>query len=227
VRPWWHDPTVAQLTFTDHGFAPSSTGIRVWLGELRAHGFASVRTGAVTESSADTLQRQGFDVAQRLHLLDLSLVGWRAPATNHVRTSQLRVRDRHIAAEVDRAAFGSPWALDTTGIAETCMATPAHRSRAVDGSSLGYEGLTAYAVTGRADYTGYLQRLAVRPEHQSHGVGWALTRDSLVWMQRRRLTRAMVNTHIDNNVALGLYQRFGFRVLPQGLVVLTRGLDDL
>ena len=48
-----------------------------------------------------------------------------------------------------------------------------------------------------------------------------------MWMQRRRLTRAMVNTHTDNNVALGLYQRFGFRLLPQGLVVLTRQLDDM
>lgn len=227
VRPWWYDPSVAQLTFTDHAFVPTSTGLRVWLGELRARGFSSVRTGAVSETSADTLQRQGFDVVQRLHLLDVSLVGWRAPARNDVRTEQLRVRDQPDAAAVDRAAFGDPWALDKIGVSETCKATPDHRSRAVGGERFGHGGLVGYAVTGRAAYTGYLQRLAVRPEYQSRGIGWGLTRDSLVWMQRRRLTRAMVNTHTDNTVALGLYLRFGFRVMPQGLVVLTRGLEDL
>jgi hypothetical protein len=46
-------------------------------------------------------------------------------------------------------------------------------------------------------------------------------------MQRRRLTRAVVNTHTDNDVALGVYQRVGFRILPQGLSVLVRRLDDL
>jgi ribosomal protein S18 acetylase RimI-like enzyme len=227
VRPWWHDTTVAQITFADHGEVPSSTGLRVWLCELRARGFASVRSGAVSEGSADTLQRQGFQVVQRLHLLDLSLVGWQAPRDKTLRTTQLRVRDRTAAADVDRAAFGDPWAIDTVGISETCAATPAHRSRAIDGAQLGAEGLVGYAVTGRANYTGYLQRLAVQPEVQARGVGWSLTHDSLTWMQKRRLTRAMVNTHIDNDVALGLYRRFGFRVLPQGLVVLARGLDDL
>ncbi len=227
VRPWHHDPSVAQLTFTDHGFVPTSTGLRVWLGELKARGFSSVRSGAVTESSADTMQRQGFDITQRLHLLDLSLVGWRAPTGNDLRTALLRVRDRSAAADLDRSAFGDVWALDAIGIGETCMATPASRSRCIDGSVFGFTGPIGYAITGRADHTGYLQRLAIRPDFQARGAGWALTRDSLMWMQRRRLTRAMVNTHTDNNVALGLYQRFGFRLLPQGLVVLKRRLDDM
>lgn len=227
VRPWWHNPSIAQLTFTEHGLVPSSTVIRVWLGELRAWGFTAVRTGAVTEVGADTLQRQGFHAMQRLHLLDLSLVGWHAPADNGVQTDRLRVRDRPTAAAVDHAAFGDTWAMDAVGIAETCAATPTHRSRSVHGTQFGADGPVAYAVTGRADRTGYLQRLAVHPGYQGRGAGRSLTRDSLIWMQRRRLTRAMVNTHIDNDVALGLYCDMGFRVLPLGLVVLARGLDDL
>ncbi len=227
VRPWWHNPTVAQLTFTEHGLVPSSTVLRVWLGELRARGFTAVRSGAVTESGADTLQRQGFQVMQRLHLLDLSLIGWRAPTDNGVRADRLRVRDRPAAAVVDLAAFGDTWAMDSIGIAETCAATPTHRSRSVDGAQFNSSGPIAYAITGRADHTGYLQRLAVHPVYQGRGAGRSLTRDSLIWMQRRRLTRAMVNTHVDNEVALGLYLDMGFRVLPHGLRVLTRGLDDL
>lgn len=230
----------------DHGVVPSSTILRVWLSEIRARGFVSVRTGAVTGVGADLLQRQGFTTLQTLHLLDLSLVGWHPPRLRKglpLRSRRLWVRDRPAAATVDLAAFTSMWAIDLAGIDETCSATPSHRARAIQVSEIhaagdtdnGYEdaahdtavSLAGYAITGRADHHGYLQRLAVHPDHQGHGVGLSLTLDSLLWMQRRRLTRAVVNTHTDNEVALGVYQRVGFRILPQGLSVLVRRLDDL
>ena len=233
VRPWWIDPTIAQLTFIDHGVVPSSTILRVWLSELRARGFGAVRTGAVTDAGSDMLQRQGFSVLQTLHLLDLSLIGWRPSAASSGqprRSRRLRPREFDAAAAVDLAAFTNAWAIDTDGIIETCSATPAHRARTIDsGVSVGddHGGLAGYAITGRADHHGYLQRLAVHPSSQGQGVGTGLTLDSLIWMQRRRLTRAVVNTHTDNQVALNLYQRVGFRILPQGLTVLVRRLDDL
>lgn len=227
VRPWWNDPMVAQLTFIDHGVVPTSTALRVWLCELRARGFASVRTGAVTEAGADVLGRQGFEILQRLHLLDLSLIGWQPPQGDHIRGRRLRVRELAQAAEVDRAAFTDRWAIDERGITETCEATSAHRAHTVDGERFGHDGLAGYAITGRADHTGYLQRLAVDPDCRRGGVGLSLTTDSLIWMRRRRLTRAVVNTHTDNDGALALYQRVGFRVLPHQLSVLVRRLDDV
>lgn len=237
IRPWPHDPSVALLTFVDHGAVPSPTALQVWLDELRARGFTAVRSGAVNEAGADTLRRMRFQVAQRLHLLDLSLVGWKAPPLSPsdstrvtratpVHTERLRVRDRARAAEVDYAAFGSPWAMDVVGIGETCAATPFHRARAVCGAQFHDQELVGYAVTGRADRTGYLQRLAVRPEFQGRGAGTTLTRDSLIWMQRRSLTRAVVNTHTDNAIALALYQHFGFSVMPHGLVVMSRNFNE-
>jgi ribosomal protein S18 acetylase RimI-like enzyme len=228
VRPWWNDPTVAQLTFIEHGVVPSSTVVRVWLGELRARGFTGVRTGAITDAGTDALHRLGFTTLQTLHLLDLSLVGWRPPTRpsgSSLRTRKLRPREMEDAARTDLAAFSAAWAIDRDGIEETCAATPVHRARAVDGDAS--SPLAGYAITGRADHHGYLQRLAVHPAHQGRGVGLGLTLDSLIWMQRRRLTRAVVNTHTDNAVALGLYQRVGFRILPQGLTVLVRRLDDV
>ena len=226
----------------DHGVVPSSTILRVWLSEIHARGFTSVRTGAVTGVGADVLQRQGFTTLQTLHLLDLSLIGWHPPRLRKglpLRSRRLWVRDRPAAAAVDLAAFTNLWAIDLAGIDETCSATPSHRARAIQVSAMdgGHDdqspgesdtdGLAGYAITGRADHHGYLQRLAVHPAHQGHGVGLSLTLDSLMWMQRRRLTRAVVNTHTDNEVALGVYERVGFRVLPQGLSVLVRRLDDL
>ncbi len=241
MRPWWNDPTVAQLTFLDHGIVPSSTIIRVWLAEIKARGFVSVRTGAVTDAGTDSLHRQGFVTLQTLSLLDLSLIGWRPPILRDglpVHSRRLWVRDRPAAAAVDLAAFTATWAIDTDGIDETCAATPSHRARAIEASAADPHGshgshgvspahLAGYAVTGRADHHGYLQRLAVHPDYQGLGVGLSLTLDSLIWMQRRRLTRAVVNTHTDNEVALGVYQRVGFKILPQGLSVLVRRLDDL
>lgn len=245
VRPWWNDPTIAQLTFIDHGVVPTSTVVRVWLGELRARGFSGVRTGAITDAGADSLQRLGFTTLQTLHLLDLSLIGWRPPTMPTglpMRTRKLRVREVDDAARTDLAAFTDAWAIDRDGIDETCAATPTHRARALDGDAgaagdavpgdavpgdAGVPALAGYAITGRADHHGYLQRLAVHPAHQGQGVGLSLTLDSLGWMQRRRLTRAVVNTHTDNTAALGLYQRVGFRILPHGLTVLVRRLDDV
>jgi len=224
VRPWWYDPAVAQMTFVDHGAVPSSTALRVWIGELHARGFHSVRAGAVTEAGNDVLRRLGFEVIQRLSLLDATLIGWEPPPGRHAHTRRLRLGERDEAAVVDLAAFGEQWAIDTEGVWETCDATPAHRARAI----VGHDGaLAGYAITGRAERTGYLQRLAVHPDAQGHGLGSSLIRDSMVWMVRHRLTRAVVNTHTDNHVALSLYKRFGFRVLPQGLSVLQRSLDDV
>lgn len=228
VRPWWHDSSVAQLTFVDHGIVPSSTALRVWLGELQARGFTTVRTGAVTTDGADMLARQGFETLQRLHLLDLSLVGWRAPDGQRRRMRRLRARERDDAAMVDLAAFGEQWAVDVVGITETCMATPTHRARAAEVSGAHSPvPLAGYAITGRAERTGYLQRLAVHPDCQGRGIGFSLTRDSVLWMQRHHLTRAVVNTHTDNIAALHLYQRLGFRILPNGLTVLQRRLDTI
>jgi ribosomal protein S18 acetylase RimI-like enzyme len=213
------------LAFIDQGVVPSSTAIRVWLSELKARGFASVRTGAVSDSGADLLTRQGFVVLQTLHLLDMSLVGWHPSETPTVRTRRMRERERDAAARVDLAAFGEAWAIDRRGIDETCEATPAFRARVVDRPE--GDRLSGFAVTGRAGHTGYLQRLSVHPDQQGEGIGQALTVDSLQWMKRRRLTRAVVNTHTDNEVALHLYSKVGFRLMPQDLAVLTRRLDDV
>jgi ribosomal protein S18 acetylase RimI-like enzyme len=65
-----------------------------------------------------------------------------------------------------------------------------------------------------------LQRLAVDPGHQRRGLGRALALDSLRWLKRRGVDRAMVNTQEHNDGALSLYQHLGFRLQPGGLAVL-------
>ena len=65
-----------------------------------------------------------------------------------------------------------------------------------------------------------MQRLAVRPEAAGQGWGSALVLDGLGWMASAGCIEALVNTHADNDRALKLYDRLGFRALPDGLVVL-------
>jgi hypothetical protein len=44
------------------------------------------------------------------------------------------------------------------------------------------------------------------------------------WLWRHGAARAFVNTQLENNGALSLYESSGFHVLPAGLAVLGRSL---
>ena len=93
-----------------------------------------------------------------------------------------------------------------------------------DGAVIGY------AVTGRAGSIAYLQRLAVLPERQRRGIGFALVLDGLVWARRRGATSMLVNTQETNQAAVDLYEHMGFRREAYGLAVLERplrGLEDI
>ena len=71
---------------------------------------------------------------------------------------------------------------------------------------------------------GYLQRLAVTTHCQGRGLGTLLVSDALAWLRRRGAQTALVNTPPDNERALALYQRCGFRIEPDRLAVLHRNL---
>jgi ribosomal-protein-alanine N-acetyltransferase len=84
--------------------------------------------------------------------------------------------------------------------------------------------VAGYAISGRAGHSAYLQRLAVEPSKQQRGIGRALTIDSLVWAKRHRCGGVLVNTHVDNDPALGLYRSLGFVEMGYRLAVLERSL---
>jgi RimJ/RimL family protein N-acetyltransferase len=48
--------------------------------------------------------------------------------------------------------------------------------------------------------------------------------DGMQWLKRRGVQRAMVNTQVNNEVALAVYERLGFRLETVGLCVLSIGL---
>ena len=126
-----------------------------------------------------------------------------------------------VAARLDHLAFESGWELDVNGIEEACRATPVHRIRLAVTAT---DEPAGYMVTGRNGSAGFIQRLAVDPAHEGQGVATSLLQDGLGWLTRRRVTDILVNTHLDNQRALALYQRLGFEQLPENLHVMELSL---
>ena len=187
---------------------------------LAGRGFGQVLTAALAPPECRGFERAGFEVRDELHLLSRDLR--HLPDAPPVRLRRGRRGDRPAALRIDAAAFPAFWRLDDAGLAEALTATPTARFRvAAPGRQV-----VGYAVTGRAGGRGYLQRLAVDPATWGRGVGRALVVDALRWLRRRGAADVVVNTQVDNERALHLYEQLGFRREPHGLVVLGRSLVD-
>jgi ribosomal protein S18 acetylase RimI-like enzyme len=214
VRPWPADAATAQVLPVPGGVLPSPQEVGRWMTGLSRLGYHRVRTAALGEHDQRPYREAGLDPLEELVLL-------RRPLTDKPARPARRVRRPHRSEwaelpEVDAAAFASEWHLDHDAIVDACRATPRHRLRVADAGV----GPIGYVVHGRAGHTGYVQRLAVRPEAAGQGWGSALVLDGLGWMAAAGCIEALVNTHADNHRALALYDRLGFRALPDGLVVL-------
>lgn len=225
VRPWHADESAAYLLpFPD---APSlSIGfLRRCLDILVERGFTTVLTPALAPSQRHPFLAVGFEEHEQLHLLTHDLVGLPRATRSWRRGTDHRLRRGHAGdharvLEIDAAAFPRFWHLDAAGLGEALAATPRTRFRV--GVSSG--AVVAYAIGGRAGRQGYLQRLAVHPAHQRAGLGSTLVLDSLRWMRRHGARHVVVNTQVENEPALSLYERLGFRLQPTGLAVLRHEL---
>lgn len=234
VRSWGADPGVVQLALLDQDVVPQVAEIRDWLRGIEPDGVHTVRTSALFPAAADRFAAAGFTVADQLALLSIDLrstVAQPAAGASSVDdgaaiTAPLRRHHHRAAALVDRAAFGLPWANDADDLEEIRTATPTHHAagRFLRAGRVRRD-LVGFAITGAAAGQGYLQRLAVAPDHHGRGHGRALAVDALDWMRRRGLRTAVVNTGVSNTVALALYTSLGFRLLSQRLVVMQRRLD--
>jgi ribosomal protein S18 acetylase RimI-like enzyme len=234
VRPSAFDPGVVLLALADQGIVPDPDELAGWVDTLAARdGVRAIRTGALFAAAAGRFADAGFSVVDTLMLLraDLTDPPVRSARRTDGATAPLRARQHGVAAQIDSAAFGAEWGNGAADLAEIRRATTSHRARIRRASSspprsgvLRRPPIVAFAITGAAGGQGYLQRLAVLPEHQRRGHGRALTIDSLAWMRRRRLGHAVVNTGIDNEPARALYESLGFRALPDRLVVMQLDL---
>ena len=219
IGTWRGDARVAYVAPLP-GAALRDTTVAACLEQLRGSGFTSALTSALTEAEQEPFERAGWTVRERLHLLRHTLDPLPGTPAPTPRLRRARWTDRSAILAVDRAAFDAFWRFDEAGLTDARTATPATRVRVVDD-----RGVVAYAITGRAGPTGYLQRLAVHPDATGGGLGTALVVDALAWCRRRGADAVLVNTQHANTRALDLYLRLGFHAQPSGLAVLGIDLD--
>lgn len=214
LSPWRGDPTIAELTPALAGRPVAEASIRRGLELVAGRGYRGVLTNALAPEEQRGYISAGFHVHERLHLLSRSL-DTLPDLDRSIRLRRGRRRDRPAIFQIDHAAFELFWRLDELGLHEALNATPSSRLRVnTSGPVVGY------AITGRAGTRGYLQRLAVDPEHHGHGLGTTLVLDALHWLRRRGVHTAVVNTQEANDVAMRVYCRVGFAPQPEGLAVL-------
>lgn len=218
---WRGEEQVALLTPVPSAPAPSVEFLAHCMSVLSAQGYTRVVTGALTPSEQAGFIAAGFDVAARLHLLGIDLTRRpEAPAPGPERISRGCRRDVAAVLEIDGAAFDGFWRFDESSLADALAATPRTRWRVARAGGT----VCGYAISGRAGRRGFVQRLAVAPGHQGHGLGRRLLFDGLGWMYRHGVSRAVVNTQVGNERALALYLSAGFEEDPSGLSVLAAGL---
>jgi GNAT superfamily N-acetyltransferase len=221
---WRGESNVAYLTPLPNAPLPSADFVKRCLGALADRGYERVVTAALSPLEQTGFLAAGFDVEQRLHLLEIELTPSlpRTPAGLRLRRVPRRRRAEVLA--VDHAAFSPFWRLDEAGLADSLRATPAVRFRMAVSSGHPGGRVAGYAVCGRSGSRGFVQRLAVDPAFQGGGTGRRLLLDGLHWLASHGATTASVNTQEGNEAALSLYISTGFREEPVGLSVLSAGL---
>lgn len=220
IRAWRGSKSVALVSPMPGQPPISPASIRLAAESLQERGFVSAVTSALNPTEERAFLAGGYVVRERLHLLCHDLA--RLPEVECPGSlARAKRADTSDILAADNAAFGEFWRLDTFGLQDAISATPTARvrvSRSRDDDP--QSAIVGYAIGGRSGHNGYLQRLAVHPDHQGKGIGRDLVTDSLRWMRRRGANKALVNTQVANDRALALYLAAGFQPETHGLAVL-------
>ncbi len=212
--PWHAERGVAFLAPAADEPALSPHFLARCLEELAGRGFVSVVTAALPPGQREPFVTAGFHEHERLLLLTHNLAY--VPPRPRPCVRRARRRDRGRVLAIDAATFADFWRLDELGLQQAVTATPESWYRVAEGTSGEVAG---YAITGVDAGEGYMQRLAVAPEHQRSGLGRALALDGLHWLVRKRARRVLVNTQMGNTAAFSLYVSIGFQLETSDLVV--------
>lgn len=223
VGRWRSDSQVAVLSPAPDGPLPSPIFLQRCLTTLAEEGYTSVVTAALTTLEQLPFLTAGFEEHERLRLLTHDLRN--LPIGPDALLRRALDADRAAVLSVDTTSFSPFWQLDEWSLQDAVNATPFARFRVAVGPDGGQGSVIGYAISGRTQRRGYLQRLAVHPAWQGRGFGAALVLDGLRWMRRRGVEKAVVNTQLENEAAHRLYLRLGFREAPDGLAVLRRDLS--
>jgi ribosomal protein S18 acetylase RimI-like enzyme len=174
------------------------------LQQLRAPGMVA---GAIPLQAwfRTLLEESGFYEAQKIVLLTWNRDEPLPPARpNAPLIRPMTPDDITEVEEIDNRSFGKVWrnSRESIGLA--------FRQSAISTVAEDDSGLLGYQISTASPMGGHLARLAVLPDRQGQGIGFALTRDLLDEFYRRGAQRVSVNTQENNEISIALYQKLGF-----------------
>lgn len=210
---WKSQPTVANLIPFPVGESLPVEAVHKTASEALARGYRAAYTAALTPAQAEPFVAAGFELHEELHLLRRELTS--DVEVERGATRRARRTDWDEVLELDGLAFEQFWQFDRNALTDAIRATPRHRFQVI--KSMPVYG---YHVTGLAGTNAYVQRVAVHPAAHRRGYGTALVNDSLRWSWRCGASLSQVNTQIQNEAAVALYERCGFSLAPFRLQVL-------
>lgn len=206
---------MAQILIDYRSPALVASRLKVAVELLNELGYSGAVTGAIMPNEQAPFVDNGFEVREHLHVLSRSLHD--LPDAKQFHSRRMRRADLEPLLKIDHESFSSDWQLDEQGIVDAKHATSHSRVRVIDVD----EQFVAYAITGRTARAGYLQRLAVATDQRKTGIGTALVIDALQWLARRHSEIVYVNTQLDNNAAVSLYQNLDFSLEDYKLAILN------
>lgn len=106
---------------------------------------------------------------------------------------------------VDKACFPVLWQYSAATL------RLAFRTARYASLALHNDLVVAYQITSMSTLSSHLSRLAVLPDFQGRGFGYALTQEMLQKMIRENIDTVTVNTQDYNYASLTLYHHLGFR----------------
>jgi len=128
---------------------------------------------------------------------------------NHPRPKNTEIRlmkktDLKEVAHLDRTSFHPLW-RNSASLLELAFNQSVYSTVSTDG-----EQITGYQITTPTQYGVHLGRLAVAPNYQGQGIGYALVHDLQSTFAATEDYRISVNTQDNNQSSIALYTKAGF-----------------
>lgn len=206
ARPWntRHDEASLRLIRGNSRFLAACAA------ELHKLGAPAVFSPPLPMTGQSAWIAAGFEPYLELALLRLDLTQPLGTAAREVVTTM----DLDAAESVDADAFDEFWAMDRYGLEEALRSTKTSEILSVG------EPMVGFAIIGYGSSNSYVQRIAVDPRQQGSGLGTDLLLAAAARARQRGIRSLFLNTQLDNEQSLGLYDRLGFERLEDGLFLL-------
>jgi ribosomal protein S18 acetylase RimI-like enzyme len=146
------------------------------------------------------------------HTHNVVLLDWQRGKTipqRHASTVTIRSMgydDLPAVHALDALAFDPLWRISIESLEY------AYKQSALATVVVGDMGILGYQISTPSPMGGHLARLAVHPDDQSKGIGYALVSDVVDQFIRRGAMRITVNTQQHNLASLALYKKLGFHL---------------